>query len=170
MNRLRRGASLVETLVVIMFATTLLGIGIQMIATARRSERTATEQVDLQRTAARLSRQFRADLAACRDATFEPDPQRLRLDFGAERTVEWRVAGRRVERSEPLAGGEERREYYVFPPRRRCQLRMAESPPRAELTVAPLDFDESSFLPYELQIAATPMRWRAIGVAEEDSP
>ncbi|MBX3434350.1 MAG: hypothetical protein KF847_13585 [Pirellulales bacterium] len=170
MNRLRRGTSLIEMLVVITFATTLMGIGIQLICTARCSERTAAEQVDLQRTAARLSRQFRADVAACRDATFAPNPSRLRLDFGAERTVEWRVAGRRVERSEPLADGAERRECYVFPPRRRCRLQLAESPPRAELTVAPLDFDGGALLPYELQIAATPMRWRAIGVAEEVSP
>lgn len=93
MNRQRRGYTLIEMLVVMALLSVMVTVGTLTIALLMRSERAGGDALVAAQAGHRLSRQFRDDVHAARQATLNletPGRPVLSLLINGRTTVTWR--------------------------------------------------------------------------------
>ncbi len=96
-KRYRRGANLVELLVVLVLGGALITVSVQVLQKTYAASSRAEQRLDLQRAVHLLSQDLRADLRQAQSAEV-PDAQTLVLDL-AETSVIYRTLPDRIERT-----------------------------------------------------------------------
>jgi hypothetical protein len=138
MNR-RRGISLIEALTVMSGFTVILTLTGSLLHRSMQSQSQTRYFFEAERTALRLSQQFRDDVHAAAAATIEDATGAegifLRLRLADNQTVEYQRDEARIIRVLPRADGGVSREEYPLSPGMELELREEDAPRRLVLTV-----------------------------------
>jgi prepilin-type N-terminal cleavage/methylation domain-containing protein len=136
----RRGISLIEMLVVIAVASTMVGLTVTTIHRLLGAEREATRAARYSASVARLARHFRDDLHAARavewPAVEAGKPAALVAALEGQRRIRYEVEAHRVTRLETDGAGEMHRDAYYFPLQSRLVFEPAGEPGLIRLTIA----------------------------------
>jgi hypothetical protein len=118
-STLRRGVTIIETIVLMTGVAAMLGLAVILLQLLMKLDGDSRARFDAASSMARLARQFRHDVHAAGSARLvEPAARGLVLSVepGPERTIEYRVKGDdRVIRVEMGKGAEARREAFSIP-------------------------------------------------------
>lgn len=109
----REGYSLIQVLVVITTATTLLMTGATILATMLRAQATAQEHFRQTRLRSRLTRVFTEDVHAARTAVWDPAQSLLTLTAGDWEST-WQVQGPGLLRISALSGTKTGQEAFTL--------------------------------------------------------
>jgi hypothetical protein len=135
----RRAASIVELLVIMSACTVVLTLCGVLLQRAMHIQMRSRARADVERSALRLSDQFRRDVHQARAAqTGNADPGNgpfLQLQFVGEQTVEYSHLAGTVRRVLAKNGQPLSREEFVFTPDSEVVIREDGSPPRLLLTI-----------------------------------
>lgn len=117
----RRGVSLVELMVVMGFASVVLGTGIGTLHLLLRTDKTVTDSLWQSQTVARLSNTFRGDVHAARNITTEqpadnPAPAIIAMELGEGHFVRYSIENHTLTRKETQADQTLQAERFRFPP------------------------------------------------------
>lgn len=141
----RRAVSLLELLVVMSACTVVLTLTSVLIVRAMRIQTQTTAYGDAERSALRLSDQFRADVHRARSAKVEEPGEGvgplLRLESADGQQVSYFFERGIVQRSVLLEGQRISYEEFSFPTACEFVARKLQFPDRVELTVAPPSSD-----------------------------
>lgn len=135
----RRAISLIELMVVMSACTLILTLSAVLMHRAMRSHAHSRAFQDVERSAARLSDQFRHDVHQARTASIDGAALNtgvfLRLELADSQTVEYRRQDGVIVRRLSKDGGTASRDDYVFSPA--CNLNVVETaaPRRITLTI-----------------------------------
>jgi hypothetical protein len=136
----RRGISLVELLVVMTACTVIFTTSAGLIHRMMHADSRARAFYDVERSALRLSRQFRADVHQARNAVVFPEADEtgafLRLTVDEEQTIEYRHRDGLVTRVLAQRGMGPSREIYAFPSYVKLDLSEAGPPRRLVLSLS----------------------------------
>jgi hypothetical protein len=133
----RRGISLAELLVTMSACTAILSLGAVLLHRAIHLQGRTSDFFVAQRSALRLSDQFRSDVHAARSAETHNLPENtvLRLTLGDEKSVDYQFVDGIVQRSMPGGERSQSREQYLFPARCRIAVEEHDLPRRISLTI-----------------------------------
>lgn len=134
----RRGASLVELLVVMSLGAGLLTTTAVVLHRVMHSHGKTRHFLDASRSALRLSDQFRSDVHRARKVTKDnlDAPIVVRLELGAADIVEYTHEGGVVRRTELKQDKVASREEYIFPANSKLIIRELPSPPLVSLSIS----------------------------------
>lgn len=97
----RRGISLIEVVAAATIGSLITGLAVTALVLAIKNSDAAHHDLAARSELNRLARQFRRDVHAARQATFEPAPELVTLS-DATRLIRYRRNGNTIERSEEL--------------------------------------------------------------------
>jgi hypothetical protein len=175
----RRAASLAELLVIMSACTIILTTSVQLIHRAMHSQSASRAFFDCERSAKRLSQQFRSDAHEASSATIEngsaDSGSMLRLALPDDQIVEYRPANDNVVRLATQHGKPTSRDEFAFRAPLVWSIRQEDSPHRLILSVTagatgpPTELGEA--LPPGAFAAPTSLEVKArIGRAKEKVP
>jgi type II secretory pathway component PulJ len=140
MTHTRRGASLAELLVVMSACSVVLSLSSQILCRVMRTQIDSRAVEDVERSAARLSERFRADVHQAATAETAADTLSegvfLRLALPAGRQVEYSRQAQCVLRRESGGGSPEWREEFQLPAACHVSIREENTPLRFVLTAS----------------------------------
>ncbi len=134
----RRAFTLIEMLVSISVGSVLMGLALGMVHRTMRAESTARTNAQVERTAARLSRQFRHDIHQAQSISLDgqqTDTPSLRLMLSDQRPVTYQIERGRVLREQQQGDEQTHREVFSFPDDHSLLFAELAEPSRAVLTV-----------------------------------
>jgi prepilin-type N-terminal cleavage/methylation domain-containing protein len=134
----RRGYSLTEMQVVIAVGSVLMTLSTGVLVRSMRVNSTLMEQANLERTATRLSQQFRQDVHRAEGCVVDDQQEEglvMRLAMPDEQPIEYHLAGKRIERTQAVGAGQTRRELFLFTEGCSVALSELEAPQRVGLLV-----------------------------------
>lgn len=139
--RERRGASLIEVVIVIGVSSVLLTAGVGTLHLLMRADRLGQSAAQNRAALSRLSRVFRQDVHAARDVSLTPadpdEPSRLELTIGEGETVAYAVEDHVIQRTARNEEEEDQqhRDTFRFPVRSTLNFEREESPDVVRLTI-----------------------------------
>lgn len=133
MNR-RRGSSLVELMMCMTAGSTLMLVAIGLVHQTLTVSSQASQQVDHDRTLARLATQFRRDAHAATEASADAETE-LRLSLSDETEVIYAAADRKITRRHELASGEVENETFALDDKHSATFPTQSERDRAELLI-----------------------------------
>jgi hypothetical protein len=135
----RRAASLAELLVIMSACTIILTTSVQLIHRAMHSQSASRAFLDCERSAQRLSQQFRSDVHEATSATIENDASNatpvLRLTLAGDQTVEYRSAHDSILRLATQHSKPVSRDEFAFRSPLEWSIQQEDSPHRLILSV-----------------------------------
>lgn len=137
MNK-RQAFSLAEMMVVISVGSVLMGLALGMVHRTMRAESTARTHARVERTAARLSRQFRHDIHQAESITLDDptaDMPLLRLTLPGQQPITYRIEDSKILRQQQRSDEQTSRELFAFPDNYALQFAELVEPLRATLTL-----------------------------------
>jgi hypothetical protein len=163
----RRAVSLVELLVVMTACSVVLTMSASLIHRIMHAQTKTREFFDVERSALRLSSQFRRDVHAASNATPAEagDGVFLRLQFADGQAVEYHRAKGQITRIKSLEGGTAAREEFKFPANVALKVEEEAEPRRLvlSLTANPIDTPDAGTKPV-WNAHAIPVSFRAAAV------
>ncbi|NOY41099.1 MAG: prepilin-type N-terminal cleavage/methylation domain-containing protein [Planctomycetes bacterium] len=114
----RRAFTLVEMSVSIAVGSVLMGLALGMVHRTMRAESTARINAQVERTAARLSRQFRHDLHQAQSISLDNqqnDTPSLRLVLSDQRPITYQIDKSSILREQQQSDEQTHREIFLFP-------------------------------------------------------
>ena len=135
----RRGASLVELLVIMSACTAILTMSASLIHRAMRTHSQTRAFFDVERNALRLSNQFRQDIHRAADCTVDNNPQEaafLRIETVDRQIVEYRQENGAIFRTSFKNDQAITRDEFLFPAVANLSLREESSPRRLILSIS----------------------------------
>jgi len=136
-----QGFTLVELLLSMTVGSVLMALALGMVHRAMRVESTAHTHAGVERTATRLSRQFRHDIHQAESVFIGDQPagaSSLRLMVPDKNPITYQVEKSRVRREQPLGDEQIHREFFSFPEGFAVRFTELDEPLRVVLM---LDFD-----------------------------
>lgn len=133
----RRAFTLVEMMVVISVGSVLMGLALGMVHRTMRAESTVRTHARVERTAARLSRQFRHDIHEAESVLLDQqsDVPLLQLILPDQRPITYRIESSSLLRQQQHSDEQTHRELFSFPDNYSLQFAELSKPPRATLTL-----------------------------------
>lgn len=137
MKHPHRGVSLAELLVVMIACVAVISLSSQLICRVMRAQMDSRGYADVERSALRLSRQFRSDVHRSVNAKLVAEDKTVlaALEFADGDVVEYRADVHRIERTVLQNGERISLEEFRFPETIKCDLNQLADPPRLQLTV-----------------------------------
>lgn len=136
----RRGMTLVELLVIISACSIVFTTSAVLMHRVMHTQKKTRAFFDVERSAVRLSDQFRRDVHQATAATVDADATGekpfLQLQLPNDRTIEYRHSNGDLLRVESREGTAVSREEFPFPDDADLKIREAESPRRVVLSIA----------------------------------
>jgi hypothetical protein len=134
----RRGASLIELLVILSASTVVLTLTGVLLHRAMRIQTLSRAHVDAERTTLRLSEQFRSDVHQARALSSQPGNDGevfLRLELADGRVAEYSRTNGAVLRSESGGDRPTWREEYAIPGAGALRIEQESAPQRLVMTI-----------------------------------
>jgi hypothetical protein len=134
MKRSRRGVSLAELLVVMIACVAVISLSSQLICRVMRAQMDSRGHADVERSALRLSRQFRSDVHRAVEAVIASDKNEVlaTLELAGGDVVEYRADDHRIERKVLQNGERVSLEEYRFPETIKCDVKQLSDPTRLQ--------------------------------------
>ncbi|NOZ40319.1 MAG: prepilin-type N-terminal cleavage/methylation domain-containing protein [Planctomycetes bacterium] len=133
-----RAFTLVEMMVSISVGSVLMALALGMVHRTMRTESTANTNAKVERTAARLSRQFRHDIHQAESVSLDnqqPDAALLRLMLTDQRPLTYRIENGGILREQQQSDERTQREFFGFPENFTLQFAQLSEPARITLTL-----------------------------------
>jgi hypothetical protein len=136
MKHPRRGVSLAELLVVMIACVAVISLSSQLICRVMRAQMDSRGHADVERSALRLSRQFRSDVHRTVEAEIVSDKNEVlaTLELAGGDIAEYRCDDQEIERTILRDGERISLEEYRFPETIKCDVKQLADPPRLQLT------------------------------------
>ncbi len=134
----RRAFTLVEMMVSISVGSVLMALALGIVHRTMRTESTARTHAEVERTAARLSRQFRHDIHQAKSVSLDnqqSDATLLRLVLPDQQPITYRIEKRGILREQQHRDEQTHREIFTFPDDYILQFAELTEPSRAMLTL-----------------------------------
>ena len=137
MNHLR-AFTLIEMLASISMGSVLMALALGMVHRTMRDESTARTNAQIERTAARLSRQFRNDVDQAQRVLFDnqqPDAPLFRLVLADQHPILYQIEKSGVLREQQQGDKRTHRDFFSFSDDHALRFAELAEPPRAVLTL-----------------------------------
>jgi len=155
LKQTRRGVSLTELMVLMSATTMILSMSAMLLHRAMRVQVDSRAFTDVERSAARLSRQFRQDVHEATDVMLEKSKLNkdvfVQLQLPAGESIQYSWVNGNVLRSVVRDGKAAAREEFAFQPSCKLEVREQASPNRIVLTITSAALDPASSKEEQIQ-------------------
>jgi hypothetical protein len=135
----RRGMTLVELMVIISATSVVLTTSAALMHGVMHTQKATRAFFDAERSAVRLSNQFRSDVHEATDATIDAgatgEEAFVSLQLSGNTTTRYRYVDGKVLRVQTRDGGGIAREEFVFPPSAVLKIELVDTPRRLVLSL-----------------------------------